>query len=151
MAGSVEHNFIVSAEEYWNFEKWTANVAAAQPDAQLKQVTFTFNQTDTVIAHLQEEPYAVYVPNSFTPNGDGINDVFIPVGNAMDPANYHLLIFNRWGEVVFESTDLSQEWEGDVKLGEYYVPDMIYTYLLKAKSVHNTEPKEYKGSIHVFR
>ncbi len=151
MAGDMPHDFLVTPEEYWNFTKWTASNAAPMPNALLKEVNFTFNETDTVIAHLEQEPYTVYVPNSFSPNNDGTNDVFLPVGNAMDPASYHLMIFNRWGEKVFESRDMNQEWEGDVKLGEYYVPDQVYTYFLKAKSVHNAEPREYTGSITIFR
>ncbi|MFN0033348.1 MAG: CotH kinase family protein [Flavobacteriales bacterium] len=151
MAGNVAHPFLVASEEYWNFLKWTAWDAAPAPNAELKEVTFTFNGVDTVIAHLQQEPYTVYIPNSFTPNNDGTNDVFLPVGNAMDPNYYHLMIFNRWGEKVFETKDISQEWEGDVKLGEYYVPDQIYSYFLTAKSVHDAEPREYTGSITIFR
>lgn len=54
-----------------------------------------------------------YVPNSFTPDGDGINDVFNPMLSAGLSANtYHLTIFNRWGEVVFESYDVNKGWDG---------------------------------------
>ena len=151
LEGDVPHTFLAGPEAFWNFVEWTAINTNAQPDPKLSEVTFTFNESDTVIAHFVQEPYAVYVPNSFSPNMDGMNDFFLPQGNAIDPASYHLMIFNRWGEKVFESKDMNQPWEGDMKLGEYYVPDQVYTYLLKAKSVHDAEPREYTGSIFVFR
>lgn len=54
-----------------------------------------------------------YIPNSFTPNGDGINDTFLPVfTSGMDEANYRFTLFNRWGEMVFESTDMTLGWDG---------------------------------------
>ena len=49
-------------------------------------------------------------PNSFTPNGDGINDYFLPVGNNV--SEYRLQIFNRWGEMIFESMDEKFGWDG---------------------------------------
>jgi gliding motility-associated-like protein len=104
-----------------------------------------------VIAHFIKDEFALYVPNSFTPNGDGTNDVFRPEGNAIDPDQYHLLIFNRWGEKVFETRDMQKAWEGDHQMGAFYIPDSFYHYVLKAKSVHEYEVKEYKGSVYVFR
>lgn len=54
-----------------------------------------------------------YIPNTFTPNADGDNDYFAPVfTSGFDPYDYHLTIYNRWGEVVFESFDASIGWDG---------------------------------------
>jgi hypothetical protein len=61
------------------------------------------------------------------------------------------MIFNRWGEKVFETNDMDKAWEGDHQLGSFYIPDSFYHYVLKAKSVHEYEVKEYKGSVYVFR
>lgn len=55
-------------------------------------------------------PSAIYVPNTFTPNGDGLNDVFIPVGKNI--ATMELLIFDRWGAVLFQSNDPTMGWDG---------------------------------------
>jgi gliding motility-associated-like protein len=51
------------------------------------------------------------VPNAFTPNGDGVNDVFLPIV-IKNLSEYHLVIFNRWGMVIFESADPSIGWNG---------------------------------------
>ncbi|MNE77903.1 hypothetical protein D3C80_1742600 [compost metagenome] len=54
-----------------------------------------------------------YVPNTFTPDGDEYNNIFLPVfNNSFDKQSYTMLIFNRWGEVLFESHDLSVGWDG---------------------------------------
>lgn len=58
--------------------------------------------------HLVEGGY--YIPNAFTPDGDGNNDFFLVYGNDIEKVE--LKVFNRWGELVFESTDLYRGWDG---------------------------------------
>lgn len=54
-----------------------------------------------------------YVPNSFTPDGDNYNNTFLPIfTDGFDPFDYHLTIYNRWGETLFESYDASVGWSG---------------------------------------
>ena len=50
-----------------------------------------------------EDDFAIYIPNAFSPNGDDINDVFLPKGNGISPNEYELLIFDRWGLLLFKS------------------------------------------------
>ena len=55
----------------------------------------------------------LYVPNTFTPDGNNLNDVFIPVlSSFIDPTYYEFSIFNRWGELVFETNDRDDGWHG---------------------------------------
>ena len=54
----------------------------------------------------------IYVPNTFTPNGDGRNEVFIPILNGFEGWNYHLLVFDRWGEVIYETRTRADGWDG---------------------------------------
>lgn len=68
----------------------------------------------------------IFIPNAFTPNGDGINDAFKVEGGPF--VDYRLTVFNTWGDVVFDSRDLEQVWTGNVKGGEYFCPDGIYNY-----------------------
>ena len=55
------------------------------------------------------------VPNTFTPNGDGRNDVFLPVKNFVKADDFLMLIYNRWGQQIFETTDVTEGWDGLVK------------------------------------
>ncbi len=71
----------------------------------------------------------VYIPNSFTPNGDGLNDRFSGVGE--DFTSFHLVIFNRWGEKIFETRDQSG-WDGNY-VGQRAESE-VYVYLLSYTS-----------------
>jgi gliding motility-associated-like protein len=55
-------------------------------------------------------PMSVFIPNAFTPNGDGINDTFGVKGEGIQ--DFTLRIYNRWGELVFESKNPRQQWDG---------------------------------------
>ena len=55
---------------------------------------------------------AVYVPTAFTPNEDGVNEVFIPVTTGFDPIQYNFTLFNRWGQMIFESNKPGEGWDG---------------------------------------
>ncbi len=74
-----------------------------------------------------------YVPNTFTPDGDGLNDVFIPVLSTVDEDSYSLQIFNRWGEIIFETQDVNEGWDGITNMGTE-APTGAYVYKLKAVS-----------------
>lgn len=69
---------------------------------------------DTAYAVIIVKEEAIYyVPNAFTPDGDEFNQAFTPIfSTGVDPYNYNMKVFNRWGEVIFESNDLSVGWDG---------------------------------------
>ncbi|HIG58872.1 MAG TPA: T9SS type B sorting domain-containing protein [Flavobacteriales bacterium] len=73
--------------------------------------------------------YPIFVPTSFTPNNDGINDVFYVAGLRLQ--GYRLIIYNRWGEEVFYSEDAEQAWTGESENGTHYCPDAVYLYSLR--------------------
>ena len=71
----------------------------------------------------------VFIPNTFSPNGDGANDIFYPRGNGVYSIKM-FRIFNRWGEVVFETTDLNKGWDGTFN-GKPQ-PMGVYVYVIEA-------------------
>jgi gliding motility-associated-like protein len=77
----------------------------------------------------------VYVPNLFTPNGDGFNDVFQPESNFIE--EMWLIIYDRWGEKVFETRTLGAGWDGTFE-GSVLDPD-VYGYCLNVTCVNGTE------------
>lgn len=104
----------------------------------------TLNAVDNT---LTEADFNFYIPNTFTPDGDGINDVFGVIGPETD--SFALKVYNRWGQVVYESIQIQDRWKGNHQGGEYYVPDGVYNYVMKA-----TEGKlfvEKEGHIVIFR
>ena len=58
-------------------------------------------------------PVSIYIPSAFTPNGDGINDTFGVKGEGI--SDFHIYIYDRWGEVIFESTNPRTQWDGKFK------------------------------------
>ncbi len=94
-------------------------------------VSDNFGCADTLIETvIVYDIFAIYIPNCFTPDGDGLNDVFGPVGTSFDPDTYSMIIFNRWGNVVYETTDLIEPWNGgfyNSTSRESKVPG-VYTY-----------------------
>jgi len=90
----------------------------------------------------------VFIPNSFTPNGDGLNDQFGLAGVTAGVSQMEMQIFNRWGELIFESTDINRRWDGTYR-GE---PAQVGVYVYKVKF---TNPKQTKwffldGEIHLL-
>jgi len=76
----------------------------------------------------------IYIPNAFTPNGDGVNDYFHPYGNNIDPDDYQMLIFNRWGMQIFRSDNLNTPWDGRSKAHDDQIaPQGVYVYLITAR------------------
>ena len=94
-----------------------------------------------------EKPYALYSPNAFSPDGDGINDFFKISGQGM--IDFKIEIFNRWGQMVYKSLDLSNGWDGTFK-GKN-LPTGTYVYKIKT-SKYGVEQKLVKsGSVALVR
>ena len=91
---------------------------------------------------------SAYIPNSFTPNNDGINELWFPVfTNATEDRT---IIVNRWGDVVFESEDLEPKWIGNMLKGDYYAPDGVYTYRIEAR-FKTVDAQLFQGHITLLR
>lgn len=95
------------------------------------------------------DEYLLYVPNAFTPDGDGINDVFLPVINGVDPDSYEFMIFNRWGELIFETDVINRAWDGTYK-GKPSQQD-VYVWKIKARDQLRGEQKVYYGHVSLLR
>jgi len=106
--------------------------------------------TDTTLQKINiKEITTLYVPNAFTPDGDGLNDVFMPVGIGIDNEGYHFMIFNRWGELVFESFDINKGWDGKTFSGEKAY-DGVYTWLLIYNEIDSYNQKR-TGTVTLLR
>ena len=71
--------------------------------------------------------FALYIPNTFTPDGNGVNDFFLPMGVGIDEENYRMEIFDRWGEQVFTSNNFRKGWDGSIK-GNKIGEQAVYVY-----------------------
>ena len=105
--------------------------------------------TDTTSKTVTIKPdFTFYVPNVFTPDGDGINDYFQGFGTNI--SEYLMYIFNRWGEQLYETDDYNKPWDGrDLKSSETYIQD-VYVYKIIIKDI-NGKTHKYYGHITLLR
>lgn len=97
------------------------------------------------------ELFNLFIPTSFTPNGDGVNDVFKIESTGLNPDSFRMEVFNRWGEKVFSSTDPEQVWTGGANGGDHYMPNGIYYYYISTSSEKSGERFYYKGYFTIVR
>jgi gliding motility-associated-like protein len=95
--------------------------------------------------------FQYYLPTAFTPNGDGINDVWKFEGADIDEKLFELVVFDRWGNKVFYSTDPTLVWDGGVNGSDYYSPNGIYNWIATVKSKATGDRKELQGTVLLMR
>lgn len=98
-------------------------------------------------AVIVEKPYALYSPNAFSPDGDGINDLFKVSGQGM--SDFQIEIYNRWGQMVYKSIDLSNGWDGTFK-GKN-LPTGTYVYKIKTSKFGLEQVLVKSGSVALVR
>lgn len=105
---------------------------------------------DTAVVSFKiDEDFIVYVPNAFTLDDDGINEVFIPVfSNRNEVKKYRIMIFNRWGDMIWETTDMSTGWDGRANGKD--CQDDIYTWKL-VLTRQNNEQQILVGHVSLLR
>ncbi|MBS1647204.1 MAG: gliding motility-associated C-terminal domain-containing protein, partial [Bacteroidetes bacterium] len=92
------------------------------------------------------DDYALYVPNAFTPNGDNLNDVFLPIANGIK--EYTLYIYDRWGNLTFQSKDVTKGWDGTK--GAVLVQADVYVWKIDVTNVQN-KVKSLLGIVTLLR
>ena len=102
---------------------------------------------DSVEIKLKDCPVFLEMPNIFTPNGDGVNDVFSPV-IISEISSWHLIIVDRWGKVVFESSDPENYWDGINVKGEMS-SDGVYFWVMTATDSFDEEYNQ-SGKIYLL-
>ncbi len=92
----------------------------------------------------------LFIPTAFTPNGDGLNDVFeaTPQCKYIGLSNFDFRVYNRWGQLVFRSNDIHQGWNGMYKNQE--VPPGVYIYVVNYSLLQN-EPVQQRGTVTLIR
>ena len=99
-----------------------------------------------------KEELIYFIPNSFTPDGDDHNQVFQPIfTSGYDPDTYHLSIFNRWGELIFESFDFSKGWDGVNTLTNIKDSDGTYSWKIEFKLKGTKDKEKLYGHVNLLK
>lgn len=93
-------------------------------------------------------PFLVFIPNTFSPNGDGINDLWLP--SVFHSQQYQLAVYDRWGSLIFETTDPSHPWDGLEQNSGRPMPIGTYGYMIY---VENPDGSDYRraGTLQLIR
>jgi gliding motility-associated-like protein len=97
------------------------------------------------------QDYTIYVPNSFTPDHNGVNEVFKPVMEGFDEDDFTLYIFNRWGDLIFESHDMQVGWDGTFARQDFQVQDGAYTWKIVAGLKDSSDSKIFVGHVVILK
>ena len=93
--------------------------------------------------------FTFYIPNSFSPNKDGFNEIFIPKGVNIDEERYLMQIYDRWGKKVFETTDLHEGWNGSINgnIINEETTSNVFVYYFHVYENNTDIDHEYRGAI----
>lgn len=146
---------------FWNFGDGTSNDSIFSPEHTFPEEAGSYlvslqvsNQigcldTTSQIIVIEHDP-VVFIPNAFTPDGDGLNNEFTAVfPENMKLASFEMYIYDRWGELVFYSQDPKEGW--DASLAGFDAPDGVYSYLVKYKEQGYVNKFQVTGSVVVIR
>lgn len=99
---------------------------------------------------LVESPFTFYIPNTFTPNADAWNEIFYAYGTYIK--EFKIMIFDRWGNKIFESNDMRKGWDGMVQSGRSgkLVQEDVYVWKVELMDANN-RPHKYIGNVNVVR
>ena len=147
--------FKSSANEQYEFDRWIVEVTEPMPNDRSTEMSLDLEDVsyERVIAQFKEVDFRIFIPNAFTPDNDGVNDSFLPLGQGYSAVEYEFLVLNRWGEIVFKSNDPNEPWVGQNNqiTGDYFVPDGVYMYSVTALGYHSLSPETYRGSVTIVR
>lgn len=135
---------------FWNFGDSTSSIlqnpSHTFPDVGTYPVTLYASNANGCIDSVTyniiiNDILTIYIPNSFSPNGDGVNDVFQIHGYGISPENFELLIFDRWGNKIFATRDINEGWKGSVHNNGNIVQEDVYVYRVNYKDLMNRKKK----------
>ncbi len=117
------------------------------PDANTDDGSCIYPPSPTNVCH---DPL-IFVPNTFTPNNDGVNDVFQVIAPSECFRRWELLVWNRWGQIVWQADSPSAIWMGESLRGTHYVSDGVYVYKIDAEGVLPSATQSLQGHLTIFR
>ncbi|HTA81624.1 MAG TPA: PKD domain-containing protein [Bacteroidia bacterium] len=113
-------------------------------------VTNVHGCTDEVQHCVEISPFfTLYIPNAFSPNGDGLNDVFTAKGTYV--CGFEMYIFDRWGMLLYYTQDMSKGWDGTVQGGSAICQEDTYVYLITAQSCVDQSKHRYVGRVTIIK
>ncbi|MFY7965303.1 MAG: T9SS type B sorting domain-containing protein, partial [Chitinophagaceae bacterium] len=133
LSGGVQYNWLpITGLDNAGIQNPIANYNVTHPNI----INYTINITDSLGCKVKDKQEVwlfadadIFVPTAFTPNGDGANDILKPLYVNIAKVNY-FRIFDRWGKVIFETSDMGKAWDGT--MGGNNMPMETYSWVMDA-------------------
>ena len=107
---------------------------------------------DTTFKYIEVDPmFTFYVPNAFTPDGDGLNDVWAPKGENFEYESYNVQIYDRWGGLVWQTDNPNVHWDGTDQNTLKEAKQGMYVYQFVLKKFNTFKPKQLTGTVMLYR
>lgn len=107
---------------------------------------------DTTFEYMEVDPmFTFYVPSGFTPDGDGLNDKWGPIGQNFEYESYNVKVFDRWGKLVWQTDNPSYHWDGNDRSSLKPLKQGMYVYVFTLKKFNTFEPKTITGTVTIYR
>jgi hypothetical protein len=134
VAGGIPLPLLVAPNMFYDFKYWEVKHNLPNTnDSTRRDIQVTFYESDTIIAHLEEQDYAYWAPNAFSP------------GNVIDPETFELEIYDRWGRVIYTSDDPHMAWDGGT------TPLGVYAFRVELREGITHEEHKQMGYVTVIR
>src|SRR4051812_2765129 len=98
-----------------------------------------------------KDEFSIYVPNTFTPNNDDANDVFLPKGHGIDETEYQLWIFDRWGDLIWKSSTWGEAWDGKANSGGKLAQIDTYVWKIDVKEKDTPTVHHLVGHVNIVK
>jgi gliding motility-associated-like protein len=146
-------NMVIEAIERgkYAFSHWEVIFGVAMDYAESPTQNYYLGGPTHIVAHFEERIHDVFIPNSFTPNGDGVNDLLKVYANEIDLEDFKFSVSNRWGNELFYTTDINKGWNGSDQNGDHFVPPGQYTYFVRYVNTVTGEIIEKAGTVTLIR
>ena len=142
----------------WNFDNGIINSTDSEIAVSLEEsgtydvlryVENDFGCYDEIIHSVQvDDIFSVFVPTAFTPNGDGLNDIFLAKGSGI--SNFEMKIYDRWGELVYVSENIEFGWDGKINHSSDVMENGTYMYHIYVTD-YNEKVWVYNGELNLMK
>jgi gliding motility-associated-like protein len=131
----------------WNTGDSTQSISITEPGRYWLEATDQNGCKSVDSINVKNSKDFIIFPNAFTPNADGLNDIFRPLSSNI--SKFHMSIYNRWGQLMFETSDMITGWNGNIRSEK--CPSGLYVYVVDYVVQDAVETKTNRGSITLIR
>lgn len=145
--GSTQCSYVFDNTEFeqCEFEHTLENIV---PQTITQTVVNEFGCSDVLDSHIKISDHLIYIPNSFTPDGDGLNDFFVPVTTGV--VHYEMQIYDRWGKVIYRGDERGSGWNGSSPNTNFFTETGVYQYRIRVTDNLGWN-FDYKGTVSLLR